>query len=446
LDSGEELVGRIASGIRAGTGERYWEETAEQVAGVLGAACVWIGELVNSEPPRVDTLAFHGNLTADFQIETNGLWRPLLEGKRISDKAPDRARLGTPLISSKGAVLGLMTAEFCCPPAKLELAAATLEIFASRASSELERRSTEAALQWIERRYADVISQSSEGVWRIELIPPIPIDLPTEEFVDLFFERATIAEANDAMAQLLGYSAPEALLGRRIGDIEEIAGRRFQLASSLRRGFHPQVLAFRATDRNGTVRWLERHQVPIVEDGKLVRSWDTTRDVTKRHLAEEELRQSEARYRALFETAGDAIFTIRDGAIQDCNGRSLELFGGSRAQILGRTPWDLSPEFQPDGQDSREKALSLLAAGESERPERFEWQHRRIDDGTLFDASVTLTSLVMAGVHHHLALVRDITEKKHRERQIEAWNERLEEVVAERTSQLEAARQELEAF
>ena len=148
--------------------------------------------------------------------------------------------------------------------------------------------------------------------------------------------------------------------------------------------------------------------------------------------------------RSLFEATGDAIFFSRD-VITDCNSRALELWGATREQFLGRRPWELSPERQPDGRKSRETVLEKAAQSPSSKPIRFEWQYRRFD-GSVFDAEVILAPVRLSGVDHFLTQVREITERKQAERQILETNARLERRLAERVAQLEAANRELDAF
>ncbi|SPE39247.1 PAS/PAC sensor signal transduction histidine kinase (fragment) [Candidatus Sulfopaludibacter sp. SbA3] len=191
-------------------------------------------------------------------------------------------------------------------------------------------------------------------------------------------------------------------------------------------------------------RWLERSCVPIAKEESVHRVWGIKRDVTERKMTEESLQESEERYRSLFEAAGDAIFVSRDGFI-DCNSRALELFGLTRDQIIGRMLWHFAPEVQPDGVNSQAKAEQKIAQAMAGNRVAFEWRSLR-PDGTFFDSEVTLSGLILSGVPHWLALVKDITGRKQAERQIQEFNAGLERLVAERTAQLEAANQELESF
>ncbi|KKL54318.1 hypothetical protein LCGC14_2266610, partial [marine sediment metagenome] len=63
----------------------------------------------------------------------------------------------------------------------------------------------------------------------------------------------------------------------------------------------------------------------------------------ERKYAEEALRESEIRHRTLFVTAKDAIFVMKDDKFIDCNSRTLELFGCTSGQIIGKTPIEFSP-------------------------------------------------------------------------------------------------------
>ena len=123
------------------------------------------------------------------------------------------------------------------------------------------------------------------------------------------------------------------------------------------------------------------------------------------------MRESEQRFRTLFEGADDAIFIMQNGVFIDCNSKTLELFGCRREEILGRGPEEFSPPTQPDGRPSAVKAQEYLSAVMRGTAQRFEWQHRR-QDATLFDAEVSLSALVLPAGQYIQAIVRDVTERR----------------------------------
>ena len=164
-------------------------------------------------------------------------------------------------------------------------------------------------------------------------------------------------------------------------------------------------------------RRFERFSRPQLVNGRAVgRVW-SFRDVSERRRAEQALRESEYRYRALFEAASDAIFVMKGGIFFDCNSKTLEMFACTRDQIIGAPPDRFSPPLQPDGRNSREKALERIQAAYDGRPQFFEWLHARAD-GTPFMAEVSLTRIDVDGDVLLLAMVRDISARKRLEEQL----------------------------
>jgi PAS domain S-box-containing protein len=164
--------------------------------------------------------------------------------------------------------------------------------------------------------------------------------------------------------------------------------------------------------KDGSTRQMHVIELPLLdEDGKVIAVEGISRDITEQKRAEEALRASEERYRSLFDAANDAVFVMEGNCFVACNSRTLEMFGCTEEQILHETPIRFSPPEQPDGCDSREPVLELIAEAQAGRPQFFEWQHCRYD-GSPFDAEVSLNRFEVGGEFHLLAIVRDITERK----------------------------------
>jgi PAS domain S-box-containing protein len=176
------------------------------------------------------------------------------------------------------------------------------------------------------------------------------------------------------------------------------------------RAGNPQTFEWTGTRFDGTPIETEVTLTTFMNDGKLC-TQSIIRDITQRKQMAEALRNSEVRFRTLFDSAGDAIAIMKDYQIIDCNKQTLELYGISRAEILTIPTVDFFPNAQPDGKNSREYFLEMVEASRSGTPQIFEW-HGEKSDGTPLSTEVTLTTFMLGDQPFEQAIVRDITERK----------------------------------
>ena len=131
----------------------------------------------------------------------------------------------------------------------------------------------------------------------------------------------------------------------------------------------------------------------------------------------EALRQSESKYKVLFEHANDAIFLVEGGKFVECNPKGSSMFACTREQIIGRSPTAFSPPTQPDGRDSKETLLRKGRLALSGTPQFFEWKHRRYG-GALFDAEISFNRVELGREVFLQAVVRDVTDRKQAEEKL----------------------------
>jgi len=143
------------------------------------------------------------------------------------------------------------------------------------------------------------------------------------------------------------------------------------------------------------------------------RKIETTLLSEQQRKMEEALRGSETKYRTIFDRSGDGFF-LMDELFRDCNRKACELWACEPEDIIGHSPVEFSPEFQPDGRPSTEAAASRIAAAMAGDPQVFYWKHKR-KDGVLLDSEVSLAALNLDSENKILAIVRDITERKRSE-------------------------------
>lgn len=158
-------------------------------------------------------------------------------------------------------------------------------------------------------------------------------------------------------------------------------------------------------------RVYERFSRPQKVAGSVVgRVW-SFRDVTARHWAVASLRESEHKFKMLFESTKDAILIMDPKVILDCNQVTGSMFGSTRDKIVGRSLAEFSPERQVDGRLSSQGMAERIEAALDGIPESFEWIHAR-QNGTLFNAEVSFNRFELRGQTVIQAIVRDITGRK----------------------------------
>lgn len=132
----------------------------------------------------------------------------------------------------------------------------------------------------------------------------------------------------------------------------------------------------------------------------------------ERKKAEDDLRDSEAKFKAIYEGSNDAIMLLTEKGFFDCNQRTLNLFGfKSKDDFVKVHPADISPPTQPSGQDSFSLANERIKTAFEKGVNSFEWAHRRTD-GIVFLAHVLLTAFDYGGRKVLQATVRDLSESK----------------------------------
>lgn len=124
--------------------------------------------------------------------------------------------------------------------------------------------------------------------------------------------------------------------------------------------------------------------------------------------------ESEKKYKDLFESSDDAIMTLYppNWNFSDGNPATLKIFGLKSIEELKQiTPGDVSPQYQPDGGFSSEKAKEMIGIALKNGKNSFDWVHKKLK-GEDFYAEVSLTKIEAGNQVYLQTVVRDVTEAK----------------------------------
>jgi len=177
--------------------------------------------------------------------------------------------------------------------------------------------------------------------------------------------------------------------------------------------------------KNGE-RMILWHNIMLKDDsGKASRIISSGQDVTEKMEAEKEMRESEEKYKDLFQHSSDAMMTMGPSSWKFMSGNqaALKLFNvKSEKQFKSLTPWDLFPKKQPDGQLSTEKAKVEIGKTMKSGSNYFQWVHKTLD-GKNFPCVVFLTKGKLGEKTLLQATVKDISKERKESEELEKFNQ-----------------------
>ena len=331
------LLREVVAALSSSMGERFFHELVLNLSRILGVDYAFVGEVVPHRPDTIRTLAFcnHGRIAGniDYRLET---------GTPCGDVAcrevcyfPDDAQklfpeddlilrygveafIGHPLLDCAGNVLGLLAVMHERPIPGREHIQSVLHICAGRATAELERARTEAALRKSEARLNEAQRIARLGSWELDLEKN---ELKWSDEIYHIFEF-------DPAEFGLSY---EAFLDRIHPDDRELVDRAY--AESVKNRT-PYEIVHRLRMQDGRVKHVQERCESFYDgQGNPVRSVGTVQDITERRRVEEALIQSEANFRTLTENANVGILVNHRGRHVFANNRLLAMLGYSAEEI-----------------------------------------------------------------------------------------------------------------
>jgi len=209
-------------------------------------------------------------------------------------------------------------------------------------------------------------------------------------------------------------------------------------------GKKPFETEFRVVWPNGEIRYIKAVAKVFRNDqGMPLRMLGINMDVTDRNKAEMELRESEDKFKYVFDHSPiGKTLTLPSGELQ-VNKSFCEMLGYSDKE-LGHSLWrDIT---HPDDIEMTQRAIDQMLSGEMESTRLVKRYLHKNGSVVWVDVVTSLRRDPKGLPLYFMTSVIDITERKHTEDQLHSYHEHLEELVKERTGKLEDANKELESF
>jgi PAS domain S-box-containing protein len=329
---------------------------------------------------------------------------PINEQLKMASVLPIRFYAGVPLTSADEGIFGTLDIFDYVPGDLTSEQVKILQALARQVATVFKLKIREKEFLQSEKRYKDLIETSNDLIWSVDT-------------------KGRFTFINEAIKRTHGYE-PEEVLGRPFTDFEPpeqvpIDLKTFELIKAGEPFFEYETVHLR---KDGTVVHLVFNAIVLVdENGNVLGTTGTARDITKQKLAETALKESEARFRYISESNMIGIlFWNLEGDIKEANDALLEMIGYTREEILsGKVRWvDMTPsEYYPFEQ----KALAEIADKGVCTP--FEKEYIRKDGSRI--------SILIGGALHDwphgtgVCFVIDISQRKKVEQELKDNEERL---------------------
>ena len=250
-----------------------------------------------------------------------------------------------------------------------------------------------------------------------------------EHINDIFYEldkQGIIQYCSPSIEDLLGYRQEE-IIGRSISDFLD-AEDTISAIENVQKVMVGQTAPheYRIRCKSGEIRWIRVYSNPVMKGDQIVGIRGVMSDITERKQVEEALRDSEKRYRRLFESAKDGILILDadTGKVVDVNPFLIQLLGYSYDELHGKHIWEIGV--------FKDIAASKEAFKTLQNNEYIRYEHLPLEnhDGKPIDVEFVSNVYLVDHTKVIQCNIRDITERKQVEKQLKELSLRNEAILA----------------
>ncbi len=408
----ENTINQIHAGISAHTGEKLIESVAIKLFEVLNPNQLLIGIPIPNKN-SIRTIIFIDN----HQIKKNIIFpiqntpcKHVLEKRTVTIKSnlltsfsglesitdsKAEAYVGVPLINSVGNCIGIIAAIFFQSIEEDWRIAQILEIFSARITAEIERIQYEEAI----RLYSYVAEnmQVALNVFQLQekKLILVKANPAAAKILNKLLDNIVNKKFEEVYPQLIEYG------------IEQI------LINVIKTGKAFSNEDFKYFTHDGKVFFYSFKAFPLPNNSVGV----LFEDITRKKLAEKAIKENEERYKALFEKSPNGIHLINTsgpmaGKIVSVNSMVCKMLGYSASEIIGKPIENFIVQLDPE---FKRKNFEKLMAGDTVI---FETTFRN-KDGVEFPVEITQSALSLSNEIFILGIIRDITELKNAQNQLQ---------------------------
>ena len=267
-----------------------------------------------------------------------------------------------------------------------------------------ESKRIEDALRESEEMYRSIVELAPDGIVTVNL-------------------KGVVTSCNSATTRISGFSKDE-IVGKHISKLGFLRPKDIpkylKIFSSILRGKVPEPFEIAWQSKDGTPHLAEVLVSLIKRKGKTIGIQAMVRDITESKLTQKILRESEEKYRKLFEEAMDAIIVadVKTGILIDCNRAASELVGRQKSELTGKHQRILHPEKNTTGFTSSFKQHLKDKEGQVIETQII------TKNGEIKDVAIKASLFDIKGMKVLQGIFRDITERKKAEEVLRESEER----------------------